>query len=94
MLNPKVSDVYRQAADMPEIKIKKEWYCTLDNENICLSTGPVWVTLTIALFAAGALLVFEPNKLINWAWVRYLALIVGYMLVWSAIFMRRREVKE
>ena len=21
---------YREAADMPEVKIKKEWYCTLD----------------------------------------------------------------
>lgn len=34
---------YREAADMPEVKIKKEWYCWLDD------TGTEMLTLSPAL---------------------------------------------
>lgn len=91
---------YREAADMPEVKIKKEWYCTLDGA----SDSENWILGTTIPAGMGAiiwLLAFVINVLSwdgdmkdNYILLRGLVLIFVYMLIWSAIFMRRREVKE
>ncbi len=92
VINP--TTPYRKATDMPEVKIKKEWYCKLSTEDRTSTTAPVWVGMIIAVLIASVLFCIDPKDLLHWGWVRYLGLCVAYMLIWSAIFMRRREVKE
>ena len=81
---------------MPEVKIKKEWYCWLDD------TGSEMLTLSPALLGGFFWCLGLVVNILIWNsrvsdWMVLLhgfIMIVVYMLIWSAIFMRRREVKE
>ena len=86
---------------MPEEKIKKEWYCTLDPNGkesegwIIGTTFPAWLGAIIWLLAVVInVLSWDGDMKDNYILLRGLVLIFVYMLIWSAIFMRRREVKE
>ena len=77
---------------MPEEKIKKEWYCTDSQESHfpAVLMGGLWIiVLSIAFLLSPRWVVDHYGH-----FVRGLCLIVAYMIVWSAIFMRRREAKE
>ena len=80
---------------MPEGKIKKEWYCKLsDDGDLALTTAPASILALGWIIGVVGSIIFSPKDLLQWGWVRCLAVIFVYMLIWSAIFMRRREVKE
>lgn len=81
---------YRQS----DIKAPQmEWYCTLSDNGAINSSAPVWATLLLAAFLAAFFFCVEPRLLLHWGWVRYLGLCAVYMIVWSALFMRRRPVQ-
>lgn len=86
---------YRKSADMPEVKIKKEW-CFKGSEPVALlALFPVGIGAMIWLVAlVSVILVWKISMADAMPMLRGLAMIVGYVVVWSAIFMRRREVKE
>ena len=77
--------------------IKKEWYCTLPkySDERSLSLGaPITAGAFWALCASVCFLIGEPAAEAAPVLLRGLIIIAAYMLIWSAFFMRRREVKK
>ena len=72
---------------------KYEWYFKQSDDSLGWTFGVVAIPASLLAGAAVWRFVFHPRALLDWCWVRALAVLVTYCVIWFALALRRKPVE-
>lgn len=84
---------YRTPEEPPKPAVKHEWYFKQSDEAFNTTAVVLLAVPGMMMVAAVCSFIFEPRSLLSWTWVRALAVLVAYCVIWFALVLRRKPIK-